>query len=52
MEERIDRYDEVPQERDFVDKYAPHACCLGFIFSATIVCFTIYGIYKLITYLL
>lgn len=52
MEERIDNYDEVPQERDFVNKYAPHACCMAVLFSAAIVGFTIYGIYKLITYLL
>ena len=52
MEERIDRYDEVQQERDFVNKYAPHACCLAVMFSAAIVVLTIYGIYKLIVYLI
>ena len=39
-------------ERDLVDKYAPHACCLSMLFSATFVCLTIYGIYKLIMMLL
>lgn len=52
MEERIDRYDDVPQERDFVSKYAPHACCLALLLSATIVGVVIYGIYKLIMWLI
>lgn len=39
-------------ERDFVEKYATHACCMAMLFSATFVCLTIYGIYKLIMMLL
>lgn len=39
-------------ERDLVEKYAPHACCLSMLFSATVVGLTIYGIYKLIMMLL
>ena len=43
---------ESKNERDLVEKYAPHACCLAMLFSATFVCLTIYGIYKLIMMLL
>ena len=39
-------------ERDLVEKYAPHACCLAMLFSATVVGLTIYGINKLIMMLL
>ena len=39
-------------ERDFVEKYAPHACCLAMLFSATVVGLTIYGFYNLIMLLL
>ena len=43
---------ETKNERDVVEKYAPHACCLAKLFSAAVVVFTIYGIYKLIMMLL
>ena len=39
-------------ERDLVEKYAPHACGIAMLFSATVVVLTIYGIYKLIMMLL
>lgn len=52
MEKRIDTYDETPQEQDFLGKYAPHACCLAVLMSAGIMVGIIYGIYKLIMYLL
>lgn len=43
---------ETKNERDVVEKYAPHACCLAMLFSAAIMVGIIYGIYKLIMYLL
>jgi hypothetical protein len=37
---------DLPQkERDFLEKYAPHACCLSLIFSAGIMVLFIYFIY-------
>lgn len=37
-----------PNERDFVEKYAPHACCMGLLLSAAIMGVVIYLIYLLI----
>ena len=40
------------EERDFLEKYAPHACCMAFMFSAVIMGLCFYWIYKMILMLL
>lgn len=39
---------DAPQKRDFIEKYAPHACCIGVIFSAAVFIGIGYMIYWLI----
>ena len=51
MEERPTT-NKTQKERDFIEKYAPHACCMGLLLSAAIMGGVIYLIYFLITSLI
>lgn len=49
MEKTINsRNEEQREQRDLVDKYAPHACCMALLLSAAIIGGVIYLIYQLI----
>ena len=54
MEEKptINPFDETPKEVDPVAEYAAYGCCFAVILSVAIMVGIIYGIYKLIMYLL
>ena len=52
MKKQIDTYDETPQEQDYIEKYAPHACCIAVLLSAGIMAGLIYFIYWIITKLI
>lgn len=41
-------FEDKPKEQDFIKEYTPHACCMGFVLSAAIMCALIYFIYLLI----